>query len=79
MVSGLRRFGVEVEEYEDGMAVTGQPQLKGATVSSFHDHRVAMAFIVAGLAAHGQTTVEESDAMAISFPEFMDSLNSLRA
>ena len=77
MVCGLRSFGVEVEEFEDGMAVTGQEQLNGATVSSFGDHRIAMAFIVAGLAAGGETTVEGSDAIAISYPECMDARNSL--
>lgn len=79
MVCGLRDFGATVEEFEDGMAVTGKEQLQGTTVSSFGDHRIAMALIVAGLAAIGETTVEGSDAIAISYPEFMDSLKSLIA
>ncbi len=77
MVTGLRKFGVTVEEFSDGMAITGREELTGTTVSSFKDHRIAMAFLIAGLAAAGETTVEDTDAIAISYPEFMDSLESL--
>lgn len=77
IVSGLRRFGVTVEEFDDGMAITGQQELRGATVSSYGDHRVAMAFIIAGLTASGETKVEDTASIATSFPEFMESLESL--
>ena len=53
--------------------------LKGATVSSYGDHRIAMAFTIAGLAASGTTTIEDTEAIATSYPEFMESLKSLIA
>ena len=77
IVSGLRKFGVTVEEFEDGMAITGQQELRGTTVSSYGDHRVAMAFIIAGLTASGETKVEDTESIATSFPEFVESLESL--
>jgi len=77
IASGLRKFVVKVEEFEDGMAITGQQELRGTTVSSHGDHRVAMAFIIAGLTASGETNVEDTASIATSFPEFVDSLESL--
>jgi 3-phosphoshikimate 1-carboxyvinyltransferase len=77
MANGLRQFGVPVEEFPDGMAITGQIQLKGAKVTSYGDHRVAMAFTVAGLTASGKTVVEDTESIATSFPGFMESLELL--
>ena len=77
MAEGLRRFGVQVEEFEDGMAITGPQKLKGTRVSSYGDHRVAMAFIIAGLTASGETIVEDTAPIATSFPNFMELLDSL--
>jgi len=77
MAEGLRRFGVQVEEFEDGMAITGPQKLKGTRVSSYKDHRVAMAFIIAGLTASGETIVEDTALIATSFPNFMELLDSL--
>ena len=77
MTEGLRRLGVQVEEFEDGMAITGPQNLKGARVNSFGDHRVAMSFIIAGLIASGETTVENTEPIATSFPNFMQLLGSL--
>jgi 3-phosphoshikimate 1-carboxyvinyltransferase len=77
MATGLKKFGVKVEEFSDGMAITGQPELKGTTVFSYGDHRVAMAFTIAGLTASGETKVEDTASIATSFPNFMESLESL--
>ncbi len=74
MVKNLRALGAEVEEYEDGLAVIGGKPLKGTTVPSFDDHRIAMAMGVAGLVAEGETTIEEADCARISFPSFWDEL-----
>ena len=54
----LRAMGVTVEEYDDGMRITGGAMLHGATLQSFDDHRIAMAFLVAGLGAEGETVLE---------------------
>ncbi|MCD6353274.1 MAG: 3-phosphoshikimate 1-carboxyvinyltransferase [Proteobacteria bacterium] len=77
VVKGLKKFGVKVEELSDGMAITGQKELKGASVFSYGDHRIAMAFIIAGLTASEETTVVDTEPIETSFPQFMESLDSL--
>ena len=79
MVTNLRALGAKVEEYEDGLAVTGMVPLNGARVSSHDDHRIAMAMGVAALGAHGTTTIEDAHAAAVSFPEFWDTIAALQA
>lgn len=73
----LRAMGAEVEEFEDGLWVTGPTQLHGALIDSRNDHRIAMAFAVAALIAKGETQIEGSECVAISFPEFFPLLESL--
>lgn len=73
----LRAMGAEVTEHEDGMDVPGGQTLRGGTVDSGTDHRIAMAFSVAALRAQGPTTVHGADAASISFPEFYTLLNQL--
>jgi 3-phosphoshikimate 1-carboxyvinyltransferase len=77
MADGLKAMGVEVEEYPDGLSIKGTDELKGALVSSLGDHRIAMAFSVAALAASGKTTIERAEAADISFPGFYDVLKRL--
>ena len=62
-----------VEEYEDGFKVA-KSDLKGAIVDSFGDHRIAMAFAVAGLLAKGETEIIGAESAAVSFPAFFDTL-----
>jgi len=66
---GLRALGGEVEERPDGLTVYGSP-LHGGRVASAGDHRIAMAFAVAGLLAGGPVTVEGAESIAVSFPAF---------
>jgi 3-phosphoshikimate 1-carboxyvinyltransferase len=78
VVENLRAMGAEVEEYEDGLRVEGPVQLRGARVRSFGDHRIAMAFAVAALAARGETYIEGAEeCVAVSFPEFFALLESV--
>lgn len=74
----LRRMGARVEEFEDGMRVAGNQRLHGAELDSHGDHRIAMAFAVAGLRAQGETLIRNADAVAVSFPEFWDFLDRVR-
>jgi 3-phosphoshikimate 1-carboxyvinyltransferase len=74
VVGNLRKMGVAAEEAKDGMFIPGRQQLRGAQLESFGDHRIAMAFAVAGLAARGETVIEEAEAASVSFPEFWDTL-----
>ena len=62
-----------VEEFPDGFKI-GRSKLKGAKVDSFGDHRIAMAFAVAGLLADGQTEIRDAECVDISFPGFFEKL-----
>lgn len=73
----LRMMGADVREYPDGLSVFGPTQLSGASINSYGDHRIAMAFTVAALIADGTTELEGADCVNISFPEFYDLLNSI--
>ncbi|WP_298135550.1 3-phosphoshikimate 1-carboxyvinyltransferase [Acidiferrobacter sp.] len=70
MAQGLARLGVTVEEYPDGLAITGAP-IQGGVIDSGGDHRVAMAFAVAGLRAAGAIEVRDCRNVATSFPGFV--------
>ncbi len=77
VVRNLRAMGAEVEEFEDGFAVKGNQVLKGASIDSFGDHRIAMAFSIAALCADSPSTIHDADCVKISFPEFFDILGTL--
>ena len=74
VADNLRRMGAEVEEFPDGLRVPGGQNLRGAEVDPCGDHRIAMAFAVAGLFAEGVTTIRDSACVEISFPGFFDVL-----
>ncbi|MCH8273368.1 MAG: 3-phosphoshikimate 1-carboxyvinyltransferase [Armatimonadetes bacterium] len=74
---GLRAMGARVETFEDGMAITGPTPLHGARIIAANDHRIAMAFAVAGLVAEGETVIEGADAIRTSFPGFEGELRRL--
>ena len=73
----LRAMGADVEELADGLSVSGPTKLRGASVDSYGDHRIAMAFSVAALIAGGETEIRGAESAAVSFPEFFDLLHSL--
>lgn len=75
----LSRMGAAITELPDGLRITGPTPLKGATVDSFEDHRLAMAFAVAGLIAQGETHILNADCVDISFPAFWEEFEKLRA
>ena len=77
LARNLRAMGAELEEFEDGLRIPGNQQLRGAEVDSFGDHRIAMAFAIAALRASGETTIKGSSAATISFPEFFNVLQQL--
>lgn len=70
LATNLRQFGVPVEEHPDGLTIEGQAKLKGARVTSFGDHRIAMACAILGLFASGETIIEDTDCIATSYPTF---------
>ncbi|MEX2393123.1 MAG: 3-phosphoshikimate 1-carboxyvinyltransferase [Actinomycetota bacterium] len=75
VVDGLRRFGADVEELPDGFVVRGPTELHGASVEGHGDHRVAMAFAIAGVIAKGETTIDGFECADISWPNFTDVLS----
>jgi len=77
VAANLRKMGAEVEELEDGLRIPGGQNLHGATIDSFGDHRIAMAFAVSALRAQGDTTIRGAEAAAISYPEFFATLEGL--
>ncbi len=77
MVSNLQALGANIEAFDDGFAVQGPTRLRGAAVSSFGDHRVAMAMAIAGLIAEGQTVIDDASVVEVSYPKFFADLRTL--
>jgi 3-phosphoshikimate 1-carboxyvinyltransferase len=77
VAKNLRAMGAELTENPDGLEIPGRQSLHGAQIDSGDDHRIAMAFSIAGLRAEGETEIHGAEAAAISFPEFFTSLDSL--
>jgi 3-phosphoshikimate 1-carboxyvinyltransferase len=76
IVENLRRMGAPVVEFDDGFRV-GRTELLGAEIDSFGDHRIAMAFAIAGLFAKGETMINGAESAAVSFPRFFETLESV--
>jgi 3-phosphoshikimate 1-carboxyvinyltransferase len=75
--SELRKMGADIEEKEDGLIIKGPVKLRGASVESYGDHRVAMTLAAAGLIAEGETRIAGADCVATSFPGFMEKIAEL--
>ena len=73
----LKRLGVEVEEFNDGMKIYPCENLKPATIQTYKDHRMAMAFSLIGLRAEG-VQIENPDCVSKTFPNYFDVLDVLR-
>jgi 3-phosphoshikimate 1-carboxyvinyltransferase len=81
LVKNLQRLGATVEERPDGLRVEGRSagKLHGAEIEPLGDHRIAMAFAVAALAAEGDTVIRDADCAAVSYPTFFQELRRLGA
>ena len=73
----LRAMGAQVIELNDGLEIHGRGSLRGAKVASFGDHRIAMAFAVAGLFADGDTVVQDAQCVQESYPDFREALEEI--
>jgi len=73
----LKRMGAKIEEREYGLEIEGVDKLKGSEIESFGDHRVMMAFVVAGCYATGRTTISKAECFRISYPSFMKDMINL--
>jgi 3-phosphoshikimate 1-carboxyvinyltransferase len=76
LAENLRRMGATVDERPDGLRVEGRKsgKLRGAEIDPRGDHRIAMAFAVAGLAADGATTIRDAECAGVSYPNFFEDL-----
>jgi 3-phosphoshikimate 1-carboxyvinyltransferase len=81
LAENLKRMGAKVEERPDGLRVEGRTagKLRGAEIDPRGDHRIAMAFAVAGLAASGETRILDPGCAAVSYPTFFQELRRLAA
>lgn len=77
MSTELGKMGAVITETDDGMIIEGGQKLKGSTVYSHLDHRVAMSCATAALIADGDTTITDADCVGISFPNFYNILENL--
>jgi 3-phosphoshikimate 1-carboxyvinyltransferase len=74
VAENLKKMGAQIEERPDGWVIPGPQQLHGAVLDSFGDHRIAMAFAIAGLIAQGETVIAGAEWVDISYPGFFDDL-----
>ncbi|MCC8140275.1 MAG: 3-phosphoshikimate 1-carboxyvinyltransferase [Lachnospiraceae bacterium] len=78
MVENLTAMGARVTATNDGMIIEGGHPLHGALIDSHLDHRIAMTFAVAALAADGETGIRDADCVRISYPDFYNDLKGLQ-
>ncbi len=74
MAENLTAMGADVTETEDGMVIRGGRPLHGASIHCHMDHRIAMSFAIAALAAEGETVIQDSECVNISYPGFYEEL-----
>lgn len=79
VVNNLRAMGGVIDEFDDGMEIEGGHPLRAAEMDSFGDHRIAMAFAIAGLFASGQTVIRNTDCVNTSYPGFSHHLTAILA
>ena len=77
MYTELTKMGAHVTPQEDGLIIEGGHPLTGATLESYHDHRIAMALTIAALNADTASTILNAECVAISFPNFFELLQNL--
>ena len=72
------KIGVDIEEHQDGFIVSGKTKLKGnAELESYHDHRLAMSYYIAGLICENEIAINGFEWTKISFPEFEELVEEL--
>ncbi|MFZ3373262.1 MAG: 3-phosphoshikimate 1-carboxyvinyltransferase, partial [Desulfitobacteriaceae bacterium] len=77
VVKGLSSLGAKIEKLPDGLRIQGQPSLRGGSVNSYGDHRLAMAWAVAGLLSKEGVSVQGMEAASVSYPDFLRDLDNI--
>lgn len=75
--SNLIAMGTDITELQDGFVIYGPTKLNEADITTFNDHRIAMAFTIAGLIADGKVTLDDKSCVEISYPQFFHVLESV--
>ncbi|NLJ50202.1 MAG: 3-phosphoshikimate 1-carboxyvinyltransferase [Candidatus Atribacteria bacterium] len=73
----LNQLGAQVNETDDGLVISGPIRLKGGKVKSYHDHRIAMSMVIAGLIADAPVEIEDIECISISYPNFFQDLQKI--
>jgi 3-phosphoshikimate 1-carboxyvinyltransferase len=79
IASELSKMGAQITEFPDGLEITGARALTGMEVNSYDDHRITMSLAIAALNAQGKTTIHGAEAAAISYPQFVETLQEIIA
>ncbi len=77
VVAELSKMGADITATEDGMVINGPTQLHGASMKTYGDHRLGMMAAVAALIADGPVEIDDPDCISVSFPNFVEQMNSL--
>ncbi|KAB3526739.1 3-phosphoshikimate 1-carboxyvinyltransferase [Alkaliphilus serpentinus] len=77
MVNEMTKLGIKIKDLPDGMEIEGPNRIKGATVESYNDHRVAMSLAICGLFSEGSININNDQCIAVSFPDFYDKLKEI--
>lgn len=78
VVNNLKSMGAAITATDDGMIIEGTGHLNGADIDSYLDHRIAMAFALAGLLSDGETTIHNSQCVNVSYPEFYHTIKAIQ-
>ena len=79
VTKNLKAMGADITATEDGFIINGGAALHGASIETFHDHRIAMSFAIAELIADGKNSYDHPECVNISYPTFYEDLNSLQS
>ena len=77
VVNNLKNLGIEIEELPDGVILKGKQKIKGGTVDSYKDHRIAMGFSILGLISEEDIKIKNAESVFISYPEFYEHLEKV--
>lgn len=77
MVDNLKLMNADIEELDDGMRIKGKTNLKGSSIKTFKDHRIAMSFSIANLISDGEVKLDDESCIDVSFPGYFELLNEL--
>ena len=77
MARELGKMGARITEFADGMEIIGGETLQGVETDSYTDHRIAMSLAIAALNAQGETKIDRAEAIAISYPTFVETLTQI--